>query len=53
MIFMIDLAFAGRWARNTRHVLPGLLNGLKDVVTSVMNFVSMAVRMQGASLDLI
>ena len=42
VIFMVDLAFAGRWARNTRHVLPVLLNGLKIVVTSVMNFVSMA-----------
>lgn len=41
LIFMVCRALAGRWARKMRHVLPGSLNGLKTVETSVMNRVIM------------
>lgn len=44
LIFILCRALAGRWAKKTRHVLPGFLNGLKTVDTSVMNRVIMLNR---------
>ncbi len=38
-IFIVVRAFAGKYARKTRHVFEGFLKGLNLVVTSVMCFV--------------
>ena len=40
-------ALGGNWARKTRHVLARKENGLKRVVTFVMNFVIMVEVMVG------
>lgn len=39
LTLIVCRALAGRWARNERHVLPGLLKGLNFVDTSEMNLV--------------